>query len=91
MNLMPKPHHYLQWLGATLAAVLTTVGLAMTSARATTAGMVFLVVVVVTATQAGLVISLYSALLCAVSFDYFFLASNCTPSPWPARRSGCRC
>ena len=35
--------------------------------------MVFLVVVVVTATQAGLVISLYSALLCAVSFDYFFL------------------
>jgi two-component system sensor histidine kinase KdpD len=73
MDLKPKPHHYFQWLGATLAAVLTTVGLAMTSARATTAGMVFLVVVVVTATQAGLAISLYSALLCALSFDYFFL------------------
>ena len=73
MDLKPKPYHYIQWLGATLAAVLTTVGLAMTSARATTAGMVFLVVVVVTATQAGLVISLYSALLCAISFDYFFL------------------
>ena len=73
MQLKPKPHHYLQWLGATLAAVLTTVCLAMTSARETTAGMVFLVVVVVTATQAGLVISLYSALLCAFSFDYFFL------------------
>lgn len=73
MQFKLKPHHYLQWLGATLAAVLTTVGLAMTSARATTAGMVFLVVVVVTATQAGLVISLYSALLCAFSFDYFFL------------------
>lgn len=73
MQLKPKPQHYLQWLGATLAAVVTTVALAMTGARATTAGMVFLVVVVVTATQAGLVISLYSALLCAVSFDYFFL------------------
>jgi two-component system sensor histidine kinase KdpD len=73
MQLKPKPQHYLQWLGATLAAVLTTVGLAMTGARTTTAGMVFLVVVVVTATQAGLVISLYSALLCAGSFDYFFL------------------
>jgi two-component system, OmpR family, sensor histidine kinase KdpD len=73
MDLKPKPHHYIQWLGATLAAVLTTVGLAVTGARATTAGMVFLVVVVVTATQAGLVISLYSALLCALSFDYFFL------------------
>ncbi len=46
MDLKPKPHHYIQWLGATLAAVLTTVGLAMTSARETTAGMVFLVVVV---------------------------------------------
>jgi two-component system, OmpR family, sensor histidine kinase KdpD len=73
MQFKPKPHHYLQWLGATLAAALTTIGLAMTNARATTAGMVFLVVVVVTATQAGLVISLYSALLCAFSFDYFFL------------------
>jgi two-component system sensor histidine kinase KdpD len=73
MDLKPKPHHYFQWLGATLAAVLTTVGLAMTGARATTAGMVFLVVVVVTATQAGLAISLYSALLCALSFDFFFL------------------
>jgi two-component system sensor histidine kinase KdpD len=73
MDLKPKPHHYFQWLGATLAAVFTTVGLAMTGARATTAGMVFLVVVVVTATQAGLAISLYSALLCALSFDFFFL------------------
>ena len=56
-----------------MAAVIFTVALEMAGARATTAGMVFLVVVVVTATQAGLVISLYSALLCAVSFDYFFL------------------
>lgn len=73
MQLKPKPRDYVQWLGATLAAVFTTAGLELAHARATTAGMVFLVVVVVTATQAGLVISLYSALLCAFSFDYFFL------------------
>src|SRR5580700_11274339 len=73
MLLTSKPQHYLQWLGATLAAALTTLGLAMTHARATTAGMVFLVVVVVTASQCELVISLYGALLCALAFDYFFL------------------
>src|SRR5258708_4331288 len=73
MDLKPKARHYFQWLGATLAAALTTVGLALAGARATTAGMVFLVVVVVTASQAELVIALYGALLCAISFDYFFL------------------
>jgi len=73
VQLKPKPQHYFQWLGATLATFGTTVGLAITGARETTAGMIFLVVVVVTATRAGLFISLYSALLCAVSFDYFFL------------------
>src|SRR5579871_5959052 len=73
MNLKSKVHHYMQWLGATLAAVLTTVGLAIAGVRATTAGMVFLMVVVVTASQADILISLYGALLCAMSFDYFFL------------------
>ena len=73
MQLKPKPHHFAQWLAATLAALLTTFALELAHSRATTAGMVFLVVVVVTATQAGLIISLYSALLCAISFDYFFL------------------
>lgn len=73
MQFKPKPYHFAQWLGATLFAVLTTMGLGFAGARATTAGMVFLVVVVVTATQAGIVISLYSALLCALSFDYYFL------------------
>jgi two-component system, OmpR family, sensor histidine kinase KdpD len=73
MQLKPKARHFVQWLGATLAAVLTTVGLAMAGARAATAGMVFLVVVVVTAAQAELVIALYGALLCAISYDYFFL------------------
>jgi len=73
MQLKPKRHHYVQWLVATLAAVLTTVGLGLAHAHPATAGMVFLVVVVVTATQAGLFISLYSAVLCAIAFDYFFL------------------
>ena len=73
MQLSPKPHHYVQWLGATLAAALTTVGLGLAKAHPATAGMIFLVVVVVTATQAGLFISLYSAILCALAFDYFFL------------------
>ena len=73
MQLKPKPHHYLQWLVATLAAVLTTVGLGLAQAHPATAGMIFLVVVVVTATQAGIFISLYSAVLCALAFDYFFL------------------
>jgi two-component system sensor histidine kinase KdpD len=73
MDLKPKPKHYAQWLGATLAAALTTAALELAHVRETTAGMVFLVVVVWTATQAGLIISLYSALLCALSFDFFFL------------------
>jgi two-component system sensor histidine kinase KdpD len=73
MQLNPKPRHYVQWVGATLAAVLTTVGLGLAKAHPATAGMIFLVVVVVTATQAGLFISLYSAILCALAFDYFFL------------------
>lgn len=74
-NMKMEPHSRVsvQWLGATLAAAITTAVLAWMGARATTAGMVFLVVVVWTATQAGLMISLYSALLCALSFDYFFL------------------
>ena len=71
--LRPKPHHYVQWLGATVAAALTTVGLGLAHAHPATAGMIFLVVVVVTATQAGLFVSLYSAVLCALAFDYFFL------------------
>ena len=73
MQLRPKPHHYAQWLAGTVAALLTTLALGAAHAHSTTAGMVFLVVVVVMATQAGMVISLYSALLCAVFFDYFFL------------------
>ncbi len=39
----------------------------------TTAGMVFLVLVVWSATRTGKWLSLYIALLCALSFDFFFL------------------
>jgi len=73
MELKPKPRHFVQWLAATIAVVLTAVGLGLAGAHTATAGMVFLVVVVVTATQAGMIISLYCAVLCAISFDYFFL------------------
>ena len=52
-----RDHALLVWLGA----------------NSTTAGMVFLVLVVWAATQAGLWLSLYIAVLCALSFDYFFL------------------
>jgi two-component system sensor histidine kinase KdpD len=41
--------------------------------NAATAGMIFLVLVVWSATKAGLRLSLYIAVLCAFSFDYFFL------------------
>ena len=42
-------------------------------ANSTTAGMVFLVLVVWWATQAGIVLSIYTAVLCALCFDFFFL------------------
>jgi len=41
--------------------------------NSTTAGMVFLVLVVWFAAQAGILLALYVALLCAVAFDYYFL------------------
>jgi len=73
MRLTPQPRDLARWFGATLAAVLTTAALISVGAGATTAGMVFLLVAVWTATQAGILISLFGALLCAFSFGYFFL------------------
>jgi two-component system sensor histidine kinase KdpD len=61
------------WLGATLAAGLTTALLVWADAGSTTAGLIFLVLVVWIATQAEMVISLYATLLCTLAFDYFFL------------------
>ncbi len=61
------------WAMATLTAVAPTIVLVWTGANSTTAGMVFLVLVVWSAAQAGIWLSFYVAVLCAVFFDYFFL------------------
>jgi two-component system sensor histidine kinase KdpD len=61
------------WFFATLLGVLTTLALVAMGANSTAAGMVFVVLVVWSATQAGIWLSLYVAVGCALSFDYFFL------------------
>jgi two-component system sensor histidine kinase KdpD len=63
----------LHWFLATATAMFTTFLLVWLGVNSTTAGMVFLVLVVWSASQAGIVLSLYIAALCALSFDYFFL------------------
>jgi len=63
----------LHWFAGTLLAALATLLMVWLGANSTTAGMVFLVLVVWVSAQAGIRLSLYVALLCAVSFDYFFL------------------
>lgn len=65
--------HILRWFLATAAATFTTFLLVWLGANSTTAGMVFLVLVVWSASQAGIALSLYMATLCALFFDYFFL------------------
>jgi two-component system sensor histidine kinase KdpD len=61
------------WFVGTLMATATTLPLVWLGANSTTAGMVFLVLVVWSATQAGIWLALYIAVLCALSFDFFFL------------------
>lgn len=61
------------WIMATAMAALTTLALVSLGANSTTAGIVFLALVVWSATQAGLTLSLYIAALCAVFLDFFFL------------------
>jgi two-component system sensor histidine kinase KdpD len=63
----------LRALAATAAAALTTFLLARFGASSATAGMVFLVLVVWWATQSGTILSVYTAVLCAICFDFFFL------------------
>jgi two-component system, OmpR family, sensor histidine kinase KdpD len=65
--------HIFRWSLATAAAMFTTFLLVWLGANSTTAGMVFLVLVVWSASQAGIALSLYMAALCALFFDYFFL------------------
>lgn len=76
---MPAITTYLNWRGglrvgaATLGVALATILLRWARVNETAAGLVFLTMVVWFATRAGIRRSLYVALLCAVSFDYFFL------------------
>jgi two-component system sensor histidine kinase KdpD len=65
--------HILRWFLATATAMFTTFLLVWLGVNSTTAGMVFLVLVVWSASQAGIILSLYMAALCALSFDYYFL------------------
>ena len=73
MNFRAHSGQALRWLAATGAAALTTILLVWLGANSTTAGMVYLVLVVWWATQAGAVLSIYIATLCALFFDYYFL------------------
>ncbi len=61
------------WTGVMMLTTLTTAVLVWVGASASTASMVFLVVVVWTAAQTGVALSLAVALVCALAFDYFFL------------------
>lgn len=64
----------IHWIIATALTAMTNLALTWLHANSTTAGMVFLALVVWVATQAGVKISLYTAALCALSFDFFFLS-----------------
>ena len=63
----------LRWLLASAAAPAATFLLLALRANPATAGIVFLVLVVWSASQTGLALSLYIATLCALAFDYYFL------------------
>ena len=73
MNLRATLGQALRWLAAAAAAALTTFLLTWLGANTTIAGMVFLVLVVWWATQTGAALSIFIAVLCALSFDYYFL------------------
>jgi len=73
MNVLSNSRGLARGLGATLSAVATTALLVSLGASSTTAGMTYLVLVVWAATLASTWLSLYIAVLCALSFDYFFL------------------
>lgn len=73
VGLLASKTRVLHWLLATLTVCLTTALLVWLGAQSTVAGMVFLVLVVWGATQTGIRMAFYTAALCALSFDYFFL------------------
>ena len=61
------------WLETALAVSLTTAALVGFNMGATTAGLVFLTLVVWFASRISLRIALFAAFLCAAAFDFFFL------------------
>src|SRR4051812_46311050 len=63
----------LHWIAVTAAGAAATLVLRLLHANSTMAGMAYLVLVVLTATQAGTALSLYMATLSSVSFEFFFL------------------
>jgi two-component system sensor histidine kinase KdpD len=73
MSMVSDSRGVVHWFVGALMAMATTLLLVWLGANSTAAGMVFLVLVVWSSTQAGLLLSLYIAVLCALSFDYFFL------------------
>jgi two-component system sensor histidine kinase KdpD len=73
MQLPTHSRDFAHWSAATLVAAAATSLLVGLGANSTTAGMAFLVLVVLFAAQVGFWLSLYVALLCGLSFDYFFL------------------
>ena len=84
---------HIQWgepvrvLAATVGVALATALLSWAHVNETAAGLIFLTTVVWFATRAGIRRSLYVALLCAISFDYYFLPPTHTfrlagPQEW---------
>lgn len=73
MQIPSSAQRALKWVGASALAIATAALMVWLHADTTTAGIVFLVLVVWTATQAGMQLSFFVAALCALSFDYFFL------------------
>lgn len=72
-NRKPALAEGLRALAETAITAAATAVLVLLHANSTTAGMVFLVLVVWSATRADRWLSLYIALLCALAFDYYFL------------------
>jgi len=73
MDGLSESRGIIHWFVGTALTALITIALVWMGANSTAAGMAFLVLVVWSSTQAGMGLALYIAILCALSFDYFFL------------------
>jgi two-component system, OmpR family, sensor histidine kinase KdpD len=73
MNAQVYSGRAVRWIAATALAIAATLALNSLHAPSTLAGMVYLVLVVWSATGAGRWLSLYIAAFCALAFDFYFL------------------